>query len=397
MQRAANPVPGCKTRCQRFETAIASVVFPPQNSSTLLRMNRLTLALVLVVLLCGFDTVVAQEYFSESTVNRSSTFTSPDPLIKQAVETGPSSNPQSPGSDAEKQKEDEKKLAELKKKVASAHKPVFYDNDFSYLCDDSYNDFQLGDNLKKRCLPGGGNYDIGGQYRARAHFEQNIRGLGLTGVDDQFLLHRTRVYGDFRFTPNIRLYAEMLDAESSFEDFPSRSIEVNRGDMLNLFFDARLLNGCNGSLTARVGRQELLFGAQRAVSPLDWANTRRTFDGARLMWKEKDLAIDGFWSQPVTVDDHSFDAPDRDQEFMGVYSSYGGRKDQTVDAYFLRYLNGRGANDFEFNTIGARWQGSQCDFLWDFEAAFQFGDNTDGSNHVAGMTTLGLGRKFSDR
>ena len=304
-------------------------------------------------------------------------------------------SPDESGSDKAEQK---KKVAELKKKAASAHKPVFFDNDFSYLCDDAYQGCLPVDRLKKRRLPlpgmKSGTFDIGGQNRVRYHAERNMRGIGLTGVDDKFLLRRTRVYGDFRFSPDIRIYAEMLDADSNNEDFAPRPIEVNRFEMQNLFVDARLLADGNNSLTARVGRQELLFGAQRIVSPLDWANTRRTFEGARLMLKQNDRKTDAFWTNPMRIDDNSFDPPDRDQEFMGLYSSYTGVKNQAVDTYFLRFLNGRGANDFQYNTVGTRWQGSKDDYLWDFEGAYQFGDNTDDSSHIGGMATLGLGRKL---
>jgi hypothetical protein len=290
-----------------------------------------------------------------------------------------------------------KKQAGIKKKIASSHKNVFYDNDFSYLCDSAYQGHQWGDAWKKRCLPGGGSYDIGGQTRYRAHFEQNMRGLGLTGVDDQFLLRRNRVYGDFRFTPDIRVFAEMLDADSTYENFGPRPIEENRFEMQNLFVDARLLAYDGGELTARVGRQEMQFGVQRLVSPLDWANTRRTFEGARLMWKRENMNYDAFWTNPVRVDDQNFDSPDRDQEFMGLYRSYTGIENQTIDTYTLRYLNGRGANNFKFNTSGVRWQGSNGNFLWDTEAAYQYGENNDGSDHSAGMATVGLGRKMPCR
>lgn len=300
-------------------------------------------------------------------------------------------------TERKKKEKEKKKQQELRKKAATAYKPLFFDNDFSYLCDEAYHGCLLGECLKKQCLPRGGWFDIGGQYRARYHAERNMRGLGLTGIDDDFLLHRTRIYGDFHFTPNIRFYAEVLDAESNYENFGPRPIEVNRTEVQNLFVDARLLERCGNSLTARVGRQELLFGAQRVVSPLDWANTRRTFEGVRVMWEKKNHSIDAFWMNPMRIDDSSFDSPDRDQEFMGIYSSYTGCKDQTLDAYFLRLLNGRGTNDFEYNTLGLRWQGTQNDFLWDFEAAYQFGDNTDGSSHVAGMATFGIGRKLSCR
>lgn len=292
--------------------------------------------------------------------------------------------------------EQKEKQAKLAKQVAGAYKPVFFDNDFSYICDADYFGYHLGDNLKKRALPGGGSYDIGGQFRLRGQFEQNMRGLGLTGVDDQFLLNRTRVFGDFRFSPDIRVYAEMLDANSSFEDFGPRPIEVNRTEVQNLFVDARLIdNSTYGKVTARVGRQELLLGSQRTVSPLDWANTRRTFEGARLMWKQGDMLTNAFWTNPVRIDDSSFDSPDRDQEFMGIHRAYTGYENQTIETYTYRYLNGRGNNNYKYNTTGIRWEGSRGNLLWDAEAAYQFGDNTDGTDHNAGMATFGLGRKIA--
>jgi hypothetical protein len=54
-------------------------------------------------------------------------------------------------------------------------------------------------------------------------------------------------------------------------------------------------------VTVRAGRQELLLGSQRLVSPLDWANTRRTFDGGRLIARADDLTADIFVTRPVPV------------------------------------------------------------------------------------------------
>ena len=76
------------------------------------------------------------------------------------------------------------------------------------------------------------------------------------------------------------MFAEFIDADSHYENAPARPIDVNRSDMLNLFGDVMVYDGSSGPIWARVGRQELLYGVQRVVSPLDWANTRRTFDGA---------------------------------------------------------------------------------------------------------------------
>ncbi|MBX3421335.1 MAG: alginate export family protein [Pirellulaceae bacterium] len=288
-----------------------------------------------------------------------------------------------------------KKQEELKKKVATAHKPVYYLNDFSYVLDPAYRGYQLGDGLKRRPLLHNGRYDIGGEYRLRYHSENNMRGLGLTGNDDDFLLRRSRLYGNFEPTENLRVFAEMIDARSDFENFNPRGIEVNEYDMLNLFVDARLWSNGDKSLTARAGRQELLFGDQRVISPLDWANTRRTFDGYRATAKTKTLTVDGFWTNPVFPDAQRFDSPTLDQEFMGLYTSCTARKNETIDLYALRYLNHTGANDYDINTLGSRWNGSSGDFLWDLEGAYQGGRNTDGSDHDAGAFTIGAGHKLS--
>lgn len=319
-----------------------------------------------------------------------------DRAADQASQKADAANQANQGDQDQQKKQAElkKKQEELKKKVATAHKPVYYLNDFSYVLDPAYRGYQWGDNLKRRTMFGKGRYDIGGEYRLQHHSENNMRGLGLTGIDDDFLLRRARLFGNFEFTENVRVFAEMIDARSDFENFAPRLIDVNEYDMLNLFLDAKLLSLGDKSLLVRAGRQELLFGDQRVISPLDWANTRRTFDGYRFTAKSKNLSLDGFWTNPVLPEARSFDSPPLDQEFMGFYSSYTGRKNETIDAYALRYINNTGANDFAFNTFGTRWNGSQGDFLWDLEGAFQGGRNTDGSAHKAGAFTLGAGRKL---
>lgn len=286
--------------------------------------------------------------------------------------------------------------ADLKKAVAGAYKPLFYDNNFSYINNPAYDQCFIGDELKQMHWGDCWVVDIGGQYRARYHGERNFRGFGLTGVDDDFLLHRTRLFVNAKHGDNVRLYAEYLDAESNYENFASRAIEVNRSDLLNLFGDFRLLDGCCGDLTLRVGRQELLYGNQRLISPLDWANTRRTFEGAKLFWIGEDWNVDAFYTRPMTISPKTFDSPDYDQEFMGVYTTYKAIKDHTFDFYFLRYNNDRGTNDFKFNTIGSRIAVTADEWMYEAEGGYQFGENTGGSDHAAGFAMGGVGRKWAD-
>ena len=197
----------------------------------------------------------------------------------------------------------------------NAYEVLFYNNDFSYLVDDPGATTYFTDTTKGMRLGHDFTFDVGGAYRMRHHLENNMALSTLNAVDSEFLLQRTRLYANARIGDRFRLFAEMLDATSSYEDVPPRAIEENRADFINIFGDAVIWDTGDGKLTARGGRQELLYGAQRLVSPLDWANTRRTFDGAKLYWRGDNWDVDGFWTRPVPLlqhvpNDHNFDVPD---------------------------------------------------------------------------------------
>jgi hypothetical protein len=287
--------------------------------------------------------------------------------------------------------------------AATAYKGVFYDNDFTYLTKPGNKDWYPGDSLKRIPVADGWKLDMGGQYRLREHSERQMRGFGLTGVNDDFLLERTRLFANLQ-GENVRIYAEGIDAQTSFQRAPSRIIEQNPADLLNLFADAKLWDGFDGDTVLRVGRQELLYGSERLISPLDWANTRRTFEGAKVFFKNKDWNLDAFYTRPVLVDPHALDGADYHQEFSGFWATNKSRKNQTLDLYYIAYRNGSGflkvngttTNNYQFQTVGSRWTGSQDAWLWDFEGGAQYGTNTDRTAHMAGFWTLGGGYKFDD-
>lgn len=283
-----------------------------------------------------------------------------------------------------------KKQAELKKAASTAHKGVHYENNFSYLNDPCYNGALLGDSFKELAC---GKLSIGGQYRARFHSEHNHRGVGLTGVSDDFLLHRTRLYVDAQLSDSLRFFGEVRDANSNYENNAPRGIEEDRWDAQNLFFDATLLNDRGKKLVARGGRQEIILGAQRYVSPLDWGNTRRTFDGGRLMYSGRDWNIDGFWLLPMVRDVNAFDKPSQVARFYGIYSTYKPAALGTLDTYWIAFDND--AAGFAYDSLGARYNGKMNCLLFDLEGAYQFGRNGDGSDHDAGFFTIGLGKVLS--
>lgn len=294
--------------------------------------------------------------------------------------------------------------AKPKKAPPNPYRDPFYKNDFSYLDDPNVVSNDPFDALKRIVLAPRTTLDIGGEYGARLHNEYNLR---LNGRGNDFLLTRTRLYGDLHFDKWYRFYGEAIDSTSSYERLPPRLSEENRWDAINLFGDLRVYHdGDGGALWARAGRQELDYGNQRLIAAAPWANTRVTFDGVKLFWASKTWDVDAFWVRPVALaqhvrNDHNFDRADPSQQLTGVYATWHGVKDHTVDAYFLRFEDSdpvvRGEDGtrggFDANTLGGRWKGRRGDWLWEFEGAYQFGRFAR-DQQSAGFYVVGVGYQF---
>ncbi|MDA8563082.1 alginate export family protein [Mariniblastus sp.] len=296
-----------------------------------------------------------------------------------------------------------------KKKVkpnpcAKSHKGLFYANDFSYLNDDDYCGNCLGDRLKQIDVGRCGKLDIGGQFRHRYHSEQGMgrqAGVGASGFQDTlntFSLYRARLYANYKVNEDLRFYAEGIYADvDADDDYIPRGIDINRGDFLNLFADIAITE----NTIARIGRQELLYGNQRFISPLDYANTRRTFDGVRTITKKNDVQLDMFYSQFVPADPTSFDNPDENRDFYGGYATFTGNENSTVDMYVIGSNNdnpGAITNNFSLQTYGSRIFGKfKNNVLYETEAAYQTGIQRGlDANHEAYAFTAGLGYKFAN-
>lgn len=281
-----------------------------------------------------------------------------------------------------------------KKGPPKPYKPLFYDNDFSYLENPDNEYYYFGDFAKRRHLGDIITFDVGGEYRLRFHDEHILARNG------EFLLERTRLYGNVNVGDNFRTYVEAIDAtRDGGGALAPRSSEINRFDALNLFADYKVAELESGDLWGRGGRQELLYGNQRLVSPLDWSNTRRTFDGAKLFLKGDEWNIDGFWTRPVPFAQHlihpsAFDSCSASQQFFGAYATYKQLKDQTLDFYYLGYTENAGRPNFNAHTFGTRWEGHQDNWLWEIEGAYQ-GGQFGTQDQSAGFYTLGGGRKLA--
>jgi hypothetical protein len=290
---------------------------------------------------------------------------------------------------------------------AAAFKSVFYDNDFGYLNDPCYRGYCFGDCWKMMPVDNCGQYgtlDVGGQMRLRYHHEvgmgQDVSGPGMLRFENtvhDILLSRFRLYGNWKVSDETRMYVEGIFAEVTDDSgtYLPRPIDINCGDFLNAFVDCSLGESC----VVRVGRQELLYGAERLISPLDWANTRRTFEGVKLMYAADDWKVDAFYTHFVPVRPFELDNADYKQPFYGVYGTYAGWEDKTLDLYYIGYDNNHDdapiTSDFSLNTIGSRLFGSHCDWLYELEGGYQFGRQSGlQQDQSAGFGTAGIGHKY---
>jgi hypothetical protein len=137
---------------------------------------------------------------------------------------------------------------------------------------------------------------------------------------------------------------EVIDASIFNEELPATSIDLNRWNIQNAFVDVRMAELESGPVWARFGRQELLYGSQRLVSPLDWATTRRNFESFNLFRHGKTWDLDAWATHPVNtaagngplnVFDNGRDKADGSRFFSGAYAVYKGFDQSTIDGYRL--------------------------------------------------------------
>jgi len=282
----------------------------------------------------------------------------------------------------------------------------FFDADYRFLDDPNNTQFDWSDFYKRIHIGDNWLLSVGGEERVRYQHEEGGY-LRLFNGDNDYTLLRSRVYLDGWYQDIFRVYAEFYDARVNGQDLPPNPTDVNHSDFLNLFAELKIFEWADHPAYVRVGRQELLYGSQRLISPLDWANTKRTFQGVKAYWHGENWDVDAFWVQPVLINPTHFDSPDSGREFMGIWTTYRPKKGTAVDAYFLHLDNSRPSNSlplggrggalggYSVNTIGSRYSGDQNHFLWDFEGMYQFGEWVNEGDAAGGATTA-LGYQFAD-
>jgi hypothetical protein len=283
----------------------------------------------------------------------------------------------------------------------------FFNVDFRYLDNPDNTEVHILDPLKRIHIGDDWLLSFGGELRERYNNFDNAYLFNkgpAAGSTDTFNLFRTRLYEDLWYRDNFRIYAEFTTADSSPQTVSHGFFDIDKADILNLFGEIKLLELDDRGVYVRGGRQELLFGSQRLISPGDWSNELRTFQGVRGLWHRDDLDVDAFWVQPVVINTGKFDSVDDKQQFFGNWWTFHLDKDASIDAYYLLLDNNnpgvargqyKANGGFDVNTFGARYVCRADRFLWDFEGAVQVGEWVN-QNMIAGMSATGVGWYFKN-
>ena len=280
--------------------------------------------------------------------------------------------------------------------AATIMAPAFFDADFTYLEGTPAGDRRPFERLKRMRLGDGFVFSTGGTAWVRLHQEENSR---LTTVDQTYGLGNLRIYGDLWYRDRVRVFGEFITAGRSGGDLPATPADSNHADLLNAFAEVKLADAGGHQVYVRAGRQEVLLGSQRLVSPLPWPNMRRNFDGVRVFRQGERVDIDAFWLEPVVPDRTGFDSPSHDVQLAGAWVTHRPKPGHFFDMYYLFSNDSRNVVQqgltiapARFSTVGSRYAGDRGGVLWDIEGALQIGERGDDERLVAGMASLGVGR-----
>lgn len=302
------------------------------------------------------------------------------------------------------------------------YQPLSFDEDWRWLANNPP-DHDLFDPIKY--VPLGTpdlSLSVGGSTRYR--YESRINAaFGATSAaspskDDDYSLYRTYIHTDLRYRDFARVFVEgdFAYIDGNRRNPPNTPFPSDDADLHQAFLDISPFNYKTDGfgLTLRVGRQELLFDAQKLVGPLDWANVRRTWDGAAALFAFEQYQAEVFWVRPVMVNPKWFDTTDEQTNFIGAHLTHPLFTRDHQYSLFVYYLNRNRdtashfvSGETEFNpdlqagdtdrvTLGGRvWGKFANGFDYDTEGGVQLGRYAE-NEILAGYYSGELGYTFKN-
>jgi len=184
---------------------------------------------------------------------------------------------------------------------APAYQLLRYDEDWSYLVDPSKRSDAL-DPLKYIPLNEEGWYvSLGGEARLRYEYYSEFA-FGAGPQDSNgYLLERYLFHADFHLGRRVRFFAQLQSGIETGRNGGPRPTDDDRLDLHQAFIDLKVIDEPRQSLTVRIGRHEMDFGAGRLISAGEGLNLRRSFDGTRLIYRRDNWLVNAQVDKLVAV------------------------------------------------------------------------------------------------
>ena len=261
--------------------------------------------------------------------------------------------------------------------------PLRYEEDWSYLKDESKRSEWI-DTMKYIPVNRKGWYvSLGGEARLRyEYFSQFNFGDGAQD-ENGYLLQRYLMHADFHFSDRARVFTQLQSAIGNWRNGGPRPTDDDRLEVHQAFLDLKF--GDNAKpLIFRFGRHEMDFGSGRLISAGEGLNTRRSFDGLRVIYRQGPWLVNGQFDKLVSIKPGLFnDAPDSSQTFWGVGATLS--RPKIRGGYQFAYIGldrkvgrfNQGSGRERRHTVIARTYGasetSAGPFDYNFDTIFQWG------------------------
>lgn len=274
-----------------------------------------------------------------------------------------------------------------------------YDEDYSSLKDSSRNFYNtlkfLPLSTTKRVY-----FTLGGEIREEFGGKINEDWIKGQGYNSSFL-QRYSVYADLNIGQRLRLFGQLNSALENGSKYGPSPVDEDQLAVQNLFAEYRFLNTEEHKLSFRVGRQEINYGSGRLISVREGTTVRQYFTGAKMMYASPKFSLDAFILEADEVNFGVFDnQPSHQANLWGAYSNLNIEKGGNFDFYYL----GTTRDNAEFeegvakeirHTIATRYWKSGGGFIYNLEAAYQFGKFGQG-NIDAWTMAIELGYTFEE-
>ncbi|MEN1784767.1 MAG: alginate export family protein [Bacteroidota bacterium] len=234
-------------------------------------------------------------------------------------------------------------------------------------------------------IPLGGSEKVyltfGGEFRPRM---EHFTNRDYTTFDETFYSQRLSLHTALNLGSRIRLFAEVYHGLTSGEDrlLEDEIIDLHQGFLELIFFQKGI-----SSISLRLGRQEIGYGASRLIGIREGPNMRRAFDLVKLHFEKDKRAINLIYGKELG---YGFDAFDNTSNIFksevqnptlwGTYvqDNVVGRIGNLDFYYFGFHSNNAQFNDVvgeeTRHSVGLRLYGQKGRYSFNTEFIYQFGD-----------------------